>query len=168
MTWIKDFAGQTFILDVMNITADIIKQLSQLNIQWYRKIVQDLFLATVVLIGIKFSIFVNQLASVRTKLSDYYYIKYAKKIALFPSQNHVFGIKKSEIANPGSAPDTGKVNRRKEELSILPFSLSMSRLSRFMDQLQLNRSCGFRFARLRIGRGYSPPSVTCPNHCFND
>ncbi len=47
----------------MKIAADIIKQLSQPNIQWYRKIVQYLFLATVVLIGIKFSIFVNQLAN---------------------------------------------------------------------------------------------------------
>ena len=47
----------------MNLTAEMIKQLSQLNIQWYRKMVQHLFLATVVLIGIKFSIFVNQLAS---------------------------------------------------------------------------------------------------------
>jgi polyferredoxin len=46
----------------MNLTVDMIKQLSQLNIQWYRKIVQYLFLATVVLIGIKFSMFVNQLA----------------------------------------------------------------------------------------------------------
>ncbi len=47
----------------MKIAADIIKQLLQPNIQWYRKIVQYLFLATVVLIGIKFSIFVNQLAN---------------------------------------------------------------------------------------------------------
>ena len=47
----------------MKRTADLLKQLSQQNIQWYRKIVQYLFLATVVLIGIKFSIFVNQLAS---------------------------------------------------------------------------------------------------------
>jgi len=44
-------------------TPNVIKQFSQPNIQWYRKIVQYLFLATVVLIGIKFSIFVNQLAS---------------------------------------------------------------------------------------------------------
>ena len=42
---------------------DLIKQLSQLNIQWYRKIIQYLFLATVILIGIKFSIFVSQLES---------------------------------------------------------------------------------------------------------
>jgi len=34
----------------------MIKQLSPQNIQWYRKIVQYLFLATVFLIGIKFSI----------------------------------------------------------------------------------------------------------------
>ena len=47
----------------MNITADLIKQLSQPNIQLHRKMVQYLFLATLVLIGIKFSIFVNQLAS---------------------------------------------------------------------------------------------------------
>lgn len=47
----------------MKPTADLLKQLSQLNIQWCRKMVQYLFLATVVLIGIKFSIFVNQLAS---------------------------------------------------------------------------------------------------------
>ena len=47
----------------MKLTADMVKQLSQPNIQWFRKIVQYLFLATVVLIGIKFSIFVNQLAS---------------------------------------------------------------------------------------------------------
>jgi len=47
----------------MKIAADIIKHLPQLNIQWFRKMVQYLFLATVVLIGIKFSIFVNQLAS---------------------------------------------------------------------------------------------------------
>jgi len=40
----------------MNITVDMIKQLSPQNIQWYRKIVQYLFLATVFLIGIKFSI----------------------------------------------------------------------------------------------------------------
>ncbi len=44
------------ILDAMNITADMIKKLSQLNTQWCRKMVQYLFLATVVLIGIKFSI----------------------------------------------------------------------------------------------------------------
>ena len=47
----------------MNITASLIKQFSQPNIQWYRKMVQYLFLATLVLIGVKFSIFVNQLAS---------------------------------------------------------------------------------------------------------
>lgn len=47
----------------MKPTADLLKQLSQLNIQWCRKMVQYLFLATVVLIGIKFSIFANQLAS---------------------------------------------------------------------------------------------------------
>jgi len=55
--------GKTFIFSNMKRTADLLKQLSQQNIQWYRKIVQYLFLATVVLIGIKFSIFVNQLAS---------------------------------------------------------------------------------------------------------
>ena len=55
--------GKTFIFSNMKHTADLLKQLSQQNIQWYRKIVQYLFLATVVLIGIKFSIFVNQLAS---------------------------------------------------------------------------------------------------------
>ena len=47
----------------MNITVGLMKQLSQPNIQWYRKMVQYLFLATLVLIGVKFSIFVNQLAS---------------------------------------------------------------------------------------------------------
>jgi polyferredoxin len=46
-----------------SITPNMIKHFSKPNIQWYRKIVQYLFLATVVLIGIKFSIFVNQLAS---------------------------------------------------------------------------------------------------------
>ena len=55
--------GKTFIFSNMKRTADLLKQLSQQNIQWYRKIVQYLFLATVVLIGIKFSIFVDQLAS---------------------------------------------------------------------------------------------------------
>ena len=47
----------------MRIIPNLIKQFSQPDIQLYRKIVQYLFLATVVLIGIKFSIFVNQLAS---------------------------------------------------------------------------------------------------------
>jgi polyferredoxin len=47
----------------MKIAADIFKQLSRPNIQLYRKIVQYIFLSTVVMIGIKFSIFVNQLAS---------------------------------------------------------------------------------------------------------
>ena len=47
----------------MKLTADMIKQLSQPNIQWFRKIVQYLFLAIVVLIGIKFSVFVDQLAN---------------------------------------------------------------------------------------------------------
>ncbi len=47
----------------MRMTPNISKQFFKPNIQWYRKIVQYLFLATVVLIGIKFSIFVNQLAS---------------------------------------------------------------------------------------------------------
>ncbi len=40
---------------------NLIKHLSPANIQLYRKVVQFLFLATVVLIGIQFSIFVNQL-----------------------------------------------------------------------------------------------------------
>ena len=40
----------------------ILKKISPANIQLYRKIVQYLFLATVILIGIKFTIFVNQLA----------------------------------------------------------------------------------------------------------
>ncbi len=39
----------------------MIKRLSPSNIQLYRKIVQYLFLATVVLIGIKFTLFVGQL-----------------------------------------------------------------------------------------------------------
>ncbi len=39
----------------------MIKRLSPSNIQFYRKIVQYLFLATVVLIGIKFTLFVGQL-----------------------------------------------------------------------------------------------------------
>ena len=41
----------------------LINRFSVANIQFYRKIVQYLFLATVVLIGIKFSIFVSQLES---------------------------------------------------------------------------------------------------------
>ncbi len=45
----------------MRITPNLIKQFSQPNIQLYRKIVQYLFLATVVLIGIKFTLFVSQL-----------------------------------------------------------------------------------------------------------
>ena len=40
---------------------DILKKRKQPDIQLYRKIVQYLFLSTVVLIGIKFTIFVNQL-----------------------------------------------------------------------------------------------------------
>ena len=47
----------------MRMTPGMIKQFLQADIQWCRKMVQYLFLATVVLIGIKFSIFVNQLAS---------------------------------------------------------------------------------------------------------
>ncbi len=47
----------------MRMTPNNSKQLSKPNIQWYRKIVQYLFLAIVVLIGIKFSIFVSQLTS---------------------------------------------------------------------------------------------------------
>ena len=46
----------------MKIT-EMTKQFAQPNIQVCRKIIQYLFLATVVLIGIKFSIFVNQLMS---------------------------------------------------------------------------------------------------------
>ena len=47
----------------MRIIRNIIKQFSQANIQLYRKVVQYLFLVTVVLIGIQFSIFANQLAA---------------------------------------------------------------------------------------------------------
>jgi polyferredoxin len=47
----------------MNKTPNISKIFLQQNIQLYRKIVQYLFLATVVSIGVKFSIFVSQLAS---------------------------------------------------------------------------------------------------------
>ena len=39
----------------------LIKKLKQPDIQLYRRIIQYLFLATVVLIGIKFSMFVSQL-----------------------------------------------------------------------------------------------------------
>ena len=45
----------------MKNTSTILDKFSLANIQFYRKIVQFLFLATVVLIGIKFSIFVSQL-----------------------------------------------------------------------------------------------------------
>ncbi len=41
----------------------MIKNLTRINIQLYRKMVQYFFLATVILIGIKFTLFVNQLAS---------------------------------------------------------------------------------------------------------
>jgi len=47
----------------MRMTPGMIKQFLQADIQWCRKMVQYLFLATVVLIGIKLSIFINQLAS---------------------------------------------------------------------------------------------------------
>jgi polyferredoxin len=47
----------------MRIIRNIIKQFSQANIQLYRKVVQYLFLVTVVLIGIQFNIFANQLAA---------------------------------------------------------------------------------------------------------
>jgi len=47
----------------MRTIRNMLKQISQPNIQLYRKIVQYIFLATVVMIGIKFSIFVNQLAN---------------------------------------------------------------------------------------------------------
>jgi polyferredoxin len=47
----------------MNKTSNILKIFLQPNIQLYRKIVQHLFLATVVFIGVKFTVFVNQLAS---------------------------------------------------------------------------------------------------------
>jgi len=45
----------------MSAAQSIVKKLKQPDIQLYRKIVQYLFLATVVLIGIKFTIFVSQL-----------------------------------------------------------------------------------------------------------
>ena len=61
----------------MNTTVDMIKQLPQLNIQCFRKMVQYLFLATVVLIGIKFSIFVNQLAS---GISDNEYLFHVRNL----------------------------------------------------------------------------------------
>jgi polyferredoxin len=47
----------------MRMTPGMIKQFLRADIQWCRKIVQYLFLTTVVIIGIKFSVFVNQLAS---------------------------------------------------------------------------------------------------------
>jgi hypothetical protein len=42
-------------------TPPLMDKFSAANIPWYRKIIQYLFLATIVLIGIKFVIFVNQL-----------------------------------------------------------------------------------------------------------
>jgi len=47
--------------DQMNRAETFINKLKQPNIQLYRKLIQYLFLATVVLIGIKFTMFVNQL-----------------------------------------------------------------------------------------------------------
>jgi polyferredoxin len=47
----------------MNDKPTIIEEFSSANIQLYRKIVQYLFLATVIVIGIQFAIFVNQLES---------------------------------------------------------------------------------------------------------
>jgi hypothetical protein len=44
-------------------TEPLIKKLNRPDIQLYRKIIQYLFLATVVLIGIQFTLFVNQLES---------------------------------------------------------------------------------------------------------
>jgi len=49
--------------DQLSKAESIIKKLKQPDIQLYRKIIQYLFLATVVLIGIQFTIFVNQLKS---------------------------------------------------------------------------------------------------------
>ena len=49
--------------DELSKAESIIKKLKQPDIQLYRKIIQYLFLATVVLIGIQFTIFVNQLES---------------------------------------------------------------------------------------------------------
>ncbi len=45
----------------MKDTSTILDKFSRADIQLYRKIVQYLFLATIVLIGIKFFIFVSQL-----------------------------------------------------------------------------------------------------------
>jgi polyferredoxin len=47
----------------MNDKPTIIEEFSSANIQLYRKIVQYLFLATVIVIGIQFAVFVNQLES---------------------------------------------------------------------------------------------------------
>ena len=49
--------------DQLSKAESIIKKLEQPDIQLYRKIIQYLFLATVVLIGIQFTLFVNQLES---------------------------------------------------------------------------------------------------------
>ena len=49
--------------DKISAVESMLQKLKQPDIQLYRKIIQYLFLATVVLIGIKFSIFVNQLES---------------------------------------------------------------------------------------------------------
>ena len=45
----------------MSATESVIQKLKKPDIQLYRKLIQYLFLATVVLIGVKFTMFVSQL-----------------------------------------------------------------------------------------------------------